>query len=126
MAVARRIATASHSYLSAARQLDRTAVEVAEFVAHLFEREPEGKQALRGVDRQTERQTLIAKRGDHPGAFVEGGLGCLGFAPGAQCVCGYAQVIGRASARRKSSGPSRAWSASDSGSAAARPKMTKS
>jgi hypothetical protein len=51
-----RIATASHS--SPARELDRTAVEFAEILAHLFEREPEGKKALRGVDRQTERQSL--------------------------------------------------------------------
>jgi hypothetical protein len=78
---------------SPAGEFDRTAVEVAEFLAHLFEREPEGKKALRGVDWQTERQTLVAKRGDHPGAFIEGGFGCLGFA-GGQRVCASAQVIG--------------------------------
>jgi hypothetical protein len=50
--------------------------------------------ALRGVDWQAERQTLVAKRGDHPGAFIEGGFGCLGFAPGGQRVCASAQVIG--------------------------------
>jgi hypothetical protein len=97
-----------------------TAVEVAEFLAHLFEREPEGKKALRGVDWQTERQTLLAKRGDHPGAFVEGGFGCLGSAPVGQRVCASVQVIGCAFRYAKSSGPSRAWSASESGSAAAR------
>jgi hypothetical protein len=86
-----RIATASHS--SPAGELDRTAVEVAEFLAHLFEREPEGKKAPRGVDWQTERQTLVAKRGDHPGAFIEGGFGCLGF-EGGQRVRASAQVIG--------------------------------
>ena len=91
-----RIATDSHS---PARELNRTAVEVAEILAHLFEREPEGKKALRGVNRHTERQTLVAKRGDHPGAFVEGGFGCLerrGFAPGGQRVCASALVSGRA------------------------------
>jgi hypothetical protein len=59
-----RRATASHS--SPAGELDCTPVEVAEFLAHLFEREPEDKKSLRGVDWQTERQTLVAKRGDHP------------------------------------------------------------
>jgi hypothetical protein len=103
-----RIATASHS--SAARELDRTAVEVPEFVAHLFEREPEGKQALRGVDRHTERQTLVAKRGDHPGASVDGGFGCLerrGFASGASASALPRRRSAAPSAVRKRSGPGR-------------------
>jgi hypothetical protein len=83
---------ASHS--PPERELDRTAVEVAEFVAHLFEREPDGKEALRGVDRRTERQTLVAKRGDHPRRIRRSDFGCLGFAPGGQRVCASAQVIG--------------------------------
>jgi hypothetical protein len=65
-----RIATASHS--SPAGELDRTAVEVAEFLAHLFEREPEGKKAPRGVDWQTERQTLVATHSSKAASAVSG------------------------------------------------------
>jgi hypothetical protein len=51
-----------HSWrrLSPARDLARTAVEVAEILAHLVEREPQSEDAFQGVDRKTLRQPLAA------------------------------------------------------------------
>jgi hypothetical protein len=85
--------------LLSARGIPHAPIEVAEILAHLVEREPEGEKALRGVQRQTKRQALVASRSDRPGAVGEGGFGSLerrGLAPSGQRVRTSAQVIGYA------------------------------
>jgi hypothetical protein len=70
--------------LSPARGIPHAPIEVAEILAHLVEREPEGEKALRGVQRQTKRQALVASGSDRSGAVCEGGFGSLerrGLAP---------------------------------------------
>jgi hypothetical protein len=97
------IATPSCS--SPARELDRTAVEVAEFLAHLFKREPEGKKRSAASTgrlsvRSSSRSVAIIRA--HPStaaSAVSRGEG-LRRAAGASAP----------SAVRKRSGPSRAWS----------------
>ena len=64
----------SRRRLSSVRDLAHTAVEVAEILAHLVEREPQRENAFQGVDRQTLRQPLAADRCDCLGVVVKGGF----------------------------------------------------
>jgi hypothetical protein len=83
--------------LSSARDIPHAPIEVAEILAHLVEREPEGEKALRGVQRQTKRQALVANGSDRPGAVGEDSFGSLerrGLAPSSQRVRTSAQVMG--------------------------------
>src|SRR3984957_6768548 len=60
--------------LSSLREGPHTAIEVAEILAHLVEREPQSENAFQGVYRQTRRQPLAADRGDGLGVAVKGGF----------------------------------------------------
>jgi hypothetical protein len=85
--------------LSCARGIPHAPIEVAEILAHLVKREPQGEKALRGVQRQTKRQALVANGGDRPGAVGEDSFSSLerrGPAPSGQRARTSAQVIGYA------------------------------
>ena len=59
---------------SPSRDLVRTAIEVAEILAHLVEREPQSENAFQGVYRQTLRQPVAAYRCDGLGVVVKRGF----------------------------------------------------
>ena len=82
--------------LSPSRDLARTAIEVAEILAHLVEREPQSENAFQSVYRQTLRQPLAADRCDCLGVVVKGGFDPLQrrrLAPASQRFSSATQLI---------------------------------